>query len=155
MKFIVPEIWSHNNNSISETDSNSDESVSSPSSNTWSRTFKTSGWAFSISSKRITEYGFFWFSLSAGRPLITDHIPEEIDYSWYWMLFHIFGHIKPDKTSIIFKKIKCQCFSKLCFSNSAWSEENKWSSWFIRSWKSYSWSFWLPCILHLQLHPGL
>ena len=32
-------------------------SVSLPSSRIWSRMLKTSGWAFSISSRRTTEYG--------------------------------------------------------------------------------------------------
>ena len=33
-------------------------SVNLPSSNTWSKILKVSGWAFSISSNKITEYGF-------------------------------------------------------------------------------------------------
>ncbi len=80
------------------------ESVIRPSSSTCSKTLNTSGCAFSISSKRTTEYGLRRTASVNCPPLHNQHIPEALQSVGTQYVLHIFTHIDTNHVRFIIKQ---------------------------------------------------
>ena len=80
-------------------------SVSCPSSSICNRMLKTSGWAFSISSKRTTEYGLPPTCSVSWPPRRSRRSPGATDETANGVALHVLGHVEPDHGVLVAEEV--------------------------------------------------
>ena len=92
----------HDHDRVAEVDLAALASVSFLSSRIWSRMPKTSGWAFSISSSRTTEYGLAAHGLGELAALVVaDVARRRADEPGHGVLLHVLRHVHLDHRVLV------------------------------------------------------